>query len=77
MESESVMPSKRIIGTLGLTAFLCGLALLSAPAASAAVVVNGVHGTSCVEVDDPYVTVTPSITAGAGKVFFYGVSSCD
>lgn len=71
------MPSKRIIGTLGLTTILSGLALLSTPAAFADVVVNGVHGSGCAEVDDPYVTVTPSITAGAGKVFFYGVSECD
>jgi len=51
--------------------------ILAAPAASADTVVRGASGGDCVEIEDPYVTVTPNITFGAGSIKFGGVSECD
>jgi hypothetical protein len=50
--------------------------MVGAPAAFADTTVHGLSGDDCVFIKDPYVTLTPSITAGAGEVHFYGVSEC-
>lgn len=68
---------RRICAVVVAGAAFGSVGILAAPAASADTTVRGVSGGDCLTIEDPYVTVTPSITFGAGSVQFGGVSECD